>query len=59
VTIKDKDTVMDFDYETSAFPRMRAYGSFFAALNGSRVLFERADDKTATLMILRFVTEHE
>ena len=59
VTITDSDTVMEFDYETSAFPRMKAVGAFYGALNASRVLFESADDTTATVMILRYATERE
>jgi hypothetical protein len=59
VTVKDNDTVMEFDYETSAFPFMKAVGAFFAAPNGSRVVFESADDTTATVMILRHATKHE
>jgi hypothetical protein len=59
VTIKDNDSVMEFDYETSAFPRMKAIGAFFAVPNGSRILFETADDMIATIMILRYATQRE
>jgi hypothetical protein len=59
VTIKDNDSVMEFDYETSAFPRMKAIGAFFGAAKGSRVIFETADDATATIMVLRYAPQTE
>ena len=59
VTIKDNDSVMEFEYETSAFPRMKAIGAFFGAAKGSRVIFETADDITATIMILRYAPQGE